>query len=179
MSVFSNRLSDAHAQAGEYTAAILGLLGERDPWPVLDGTPEGLAGVIEGLSDAALRKPEMAGKWSILAVMRHMLDSDLVWGYRLHRIAAEDRPEIHGYDQDLWADTLHYERDRPDEVIEEFRALRRINMRFLRGLPPAALERVGVHSERGEESIQHLIRMYAGHDLLHLRQIERIRKAVA
>jgi hypothetical protein len=36
-----------------------------------------------------------------------------------------------------------------------------------------------VHAERGEESIEHLIRLYAGHDLLHLRQIERIRAAVS
>jgi hypothetical protein len=38
---------------------------------------------------------------------------------------------------------------------------------------------VGVHAERGEESLEHLVRLYAGHDLLHLRQIERIRAAVA
>jgi hypothetical protein len=40
-------------------------------------------------------------------------------------------------------------------------------------------ERVGVHAERGEESLEHLIRLYAGHDLLHLRQIARVRRAVA
>jgi len=34
-------------------------------------------------------------------------------------------------------------------------------------------------AERGEESLEHLVRLYAGHDLLHLRQIERIRAAVA
>jgi hypothetical protein len=33
---------------------------------------------------------------------------------------------------------------------------------------------VGVHSERGEESIGYLCRLYAGHDLLHLKQIARI-----
>jgi hypothetical protein len=36
-----------------------------------------------------------------------------------------------------------------------------------------------VHSERGEETVAHLIRLYAGHDLLHLRQIERIKKTLA
>ena len=30
-----------------------------------------------------------------------------------------------------------------------------------------------------EESLEHLCRLYAGHDLLHLRQIERVRLAVA
>jgi hypothetical protein len=43
----------------------------------------------------------------------------------------------------------------------------------------ADLKRVGVHVERGEESLEHLHRLYAGHDLLHLRQLERVRRAVA
>jgi len=34
-----------------------------------------------------------------------------------------------------------------------------------------------VHAERGEESVAHMMRMYAGHDLLHLAQINRIRAA--
>jgi hypothetical protein len=38
---------------------------------------------------------------------------------------------------------------------------------------------VGVHAERGEESVAHMIRLYAGHDLLHLRQLARIRGVVA
>jgi len=34
---------------------------------------------------------------------------------------------------------------------------------------------VGVHAERGDESLEHHVRLYAGHDLLHLRQIDRVR----
>jgi len=32
-----------------------------------------------------------------------------------------------------------------------------------------------MHGERGEESLEHMRRLYAGHDVLHLRQVERIR----
>jgi DinB superfamily len=59
----------------------------------------------------------------------------------------------------------------------EWRALRALNLRFIASLSAAQLKRVGVHSERGEESIEHLIRMYAGHDVLHVRQIDRIMNA--
>jgi hypothetical protein len=31
-----------------------------------------------------------------------------------------------------------------------------------------------MHSERGEETIEHITRMFAGHDVNHDRQIERI-----
>jgi hypothetical protein len=40
-------------------------------------------------------------------------------------------------------------------------------------------QRVGVHSERGEESAGYLVCLFAGHDLLHLRQIDRIKAAIA
>jgi hypothetical protein len=29
-----------------------------------------------------------------------------------------------------------------------------------------------MHSERGQETIEHIVRMFAGHDLNHLRQVE-------
>jgi hypothetical protein len=38
---------------------------------------------------------------------------------------------------------------------------------------------VGLHAERGEESVAQMIRLYAGHDLLHLSQIARIRKTIS
>jgi len=48
-------------------------------------------------------------------------------------------------------------------------------VRIWAGLNATDLRRVGLHSERGEESLEHLRKLYAGHDLLHLRQLERIR----
>ena len=58
-------------------------------------------------------------------------------------------------------------------------ALRRANLRLLVRASPDELKRVGVHVERGEESLEHLCRLYAGHDLLHLRQIERVRRVIS
>jgi hypothetical protein len=46
------------------------------------------------------------------------------------------------------------------------------------GLEIDGRRRDGVHAERGEESVEHMIRLYAGHDLLHLEQLARIRRAV-
>ena len=178
MSVFSNRFSDAKKEAGDYTRAVLGLVGDRDPLAVLEKTPSELTRRLAGLTPEDIARPEAPGKWSIRHVVRHLADSEIVWGYRLRRIVAEDRPPIHGYDQDGWAERLHYERADLVEALAEIRALRAGNLRLLRSLGPVERKRAGVHSERGEESVEHLIRMYAGHDLLHLNQLERIRAAL-
>jgi hypothetical protein len=56
--------------------------------------------------------------------------------------------------------------------------LRGRNLRFVSRLSPAERERVGLHSERGPESVWHLVTLLAAHDLLHRRQIRRIRHAL-
>ena len=119
--------------------------------------------------------PEAPGKWSVGQVLRHLADTDVVWGWRMRLILAQDRPAITGFDQDLWAERLDYAHADPNESLETFAILRRDILRLIERATPEDLKRVGVHAERGEESAGYLVRLYAGHDLLHLNQIERIK----
>ena len=174
MSVYSNRSIDAPAERAAYAGAILSLLGDRDPLAVLRETPPALEQAIAGLSDTQLRRPEAPGKWSIVQVLQHLADSDLVWAWRVRLILSHDRPTITGYDQDLWAERLHYAAAEPRQALDTFSVLRADNLRLLERATPDDMARVGVHIERGEESVGQLCRLYAGHDLLHLNQIARI-----
>ncbi len=178
MTVFSNPASSSREQAFAYTAAILDLLGERDPIATLKATPRAVRRAIRGLGRRALRKPEAPGKWSIVQVIQHLADSDLVWGWRVRMILSHDRPPITGYDQDAWANRLGYAASKANEALEQFEVLRRSNLRVIQRASPEELQRVGVHEERGPESIAHLIRLYAGHDVLHRNQIARIRATI-
>lgn len=178
MSVFSNSASSSAEQVRAYVAAVLDLLGTRDPIDVLEGTSDDVREATAGLSDAQLSRPELPGKWSLKHVVQHLADSELVWGYRLRMVMAHERPPLTGYDQDLWSERLHYDRLPIDEALDRFTVLRRSNLRLLAEAAPEDLQRVGLHAERGEETVSHMIRLYAGHDLLHLRQLARIRQAV-
>ena len=179
MSVFSNTSQDSPEVRAKYAGAVLDLIGGREPFDVLRETPNALARAVAGLTAAQFRTAEAPGKWSIAQVLRHLADSEVVWGWRMRLILAQDRPPITGYDQDLWADRLHYADSDPAESLEAFAVLRRDNLRLLERATPEDLTRVGVHAERGEESAGYLRGLYAGHDLLHLNQIDRIRKAIA
>ena len=173
--MFSNRSIDPPQERATYAEAVLGLVGGRPAMSVLRETPSAAAKAIDGLSPSQLRQPEAPGKWSIAQVLQHLADSDLVWGWRVRLILAQDRPPLTGYDQDLWAERLHYADADPAQALEELRVLRRGNLGLIERATPQDLKRVGVHSERGEESVEYLCGLYAGHDLLHLRQIARIR----
>jgi DinB superfamily len=179
MSVFTNPATGAAEHAAAYTNAVLELLGDREPIAVLRDMPLALPRSVERLSPQQLREPERQGKWSIGQILQHLADSEVVWAWRMRLILAQDRPQLTGYDQDLWAERLHYDQADPSDALELFAVLRRANLRLVDGASTADLKRVGMHVERGEESLEHLCRLYAGHDLLHLRQIERVRRAVA
>ena len=56
--------------------------------------------------------------------------------------------------------------------------MRAANLRLTRQLTASQLARYGVHTERGGESAGYTLRLLAGHDLVHLDQVGRIRRAV-
>ena len=178
MSVFTNPAGRAPEHARAYVEAILDLLGDRDPLTVLRDTPAELERFLTGTLDEVLGKPEAPGKWAMRDVFAHLADSDLVWGWRLRLVLAEDRPPLTGYDQDAWASRLGYADSDPHDSVVLFRELRKSNLRLIERATPDDLQRVGIHVERGEESLAHHLRLYAGHDILHLNQLKRIRQAV-
>ncbi len=158
----------------QYRAALLATLHDTDPRTVLQHTPAWCTEVVREVALERLRRPEAEGKWSVADVLHHLADSDLVWSYRLRRVLAEDRPRLDGYDQDLWAARLNYASQPPDLSVQLFQAVRAANLRLLNTASETDLQRAGLHGERGEESIADMVRLYAGHDLAHRAQIERI-----
>ena len=178
MSIFTNSMKSAPAEAAQYTGAVLGLLGEQKPLSVLKTTASKVKRATARMTPKQLGKPEAPGKWSVKQVVQHLADSELVWGWRLRLVLSHDRPTITGYDQDAWAERLGYDTVDIKRALADFTTLRDANLRLLKRMTAADLKRVGVHSERGEESVEHWMKLYAGHDILHLNQIERIRRAV-
>jgi len=126
-----------------------------------------------------MRRPEAPGKWSMIEVAHHLADSDMVVGARVRMMLAEERPPIAAYDQDLWVANLRYRDAALDDVLAQFAALRAANLRVARRLTAPELARVGIHSERGGESVGYTLRLQAAHDLVHLDQIARVRRAAA
>ncbi len=179
MSQFTNPASSTPAETAAYVAALLELLGDKDPVSVLRETSVAVYRFVQTVPPDVVTTPEAPGKWSIREVVQHLADSDLVGGFRLRMILAQDRPPLVGYDQDLWESRLRYREVDFEEALNLFLTLRRSNLRLWEGLTPTDLARVGLHSERGEETLAHMRRLYAAHDLMHLRQLDRIRASLS
>ena len=174
---FANPAGAAAAAAATYVRALLDLLGDQDPLAIAAQQLPWLERRTAGLDDATLRRAEAPGKWSANEVIQHLADTEVVYAWRTRQILTVDRPEIQGYDQDAWARRLGYAAMPLDVALGQLRGVRAANLRLWRSLTPAERARVGLHSERGPESLDLLIRMMGAHDLVHRRQIDRVLKA--
>jgi len=162
-----------------YVNSLLQALGSREPLTVMAETPEALRRTVAELSREQDGTPERPVKWSVRQVVQHLADSELVGGFRFRMVLAHDAPELPAYDQDLWADRLRYQDSELATALEDFAMLRALNLRVLRRATPEDLKnRVMRHAERGDEPLGYMLSLYAGHDLVHLAQIRRIRQAI-
>ena len=175
---FANPSGSASAHAARYVASLLELLGDRDPLAVQRELVSRLGMVLDEMSLDQLIQPEAPGKWSVAMVVRHLAHTEIVYAYRYRVVLAQDDPAIPGFDQDLWAERLAKDPVSAHAAFAHLSALREWNLALLEGLGPKDMARSGRHAERGVETVDQLIRLGAAHDLVHRRQIDRIRKAV-
>ena len=157
-----------------YRAKALAVLGNRDPISVQKALLPRIRKALSGRSSASLRRPEKPGKWSAAQVIQHLADTELVFGWRIRLILAAKKPRIQAFDEDGWAKRLRYEKARTEDALNQLETLRSANLRLTKSLGPAALARVGVHEERGPETLGMVLQAIAAHDLIHLKQLDRV-----
>lgn len=166
---------DPVADAAAYQRMLVDALGDDDPAEAQAGTPTAVrALVVEAGAD--LRTRPSSGECSVIECVGHMWDAEISSSKRYRWIVAHDRPQLPGYDQDLWVGRLRWGDPGVDvetELLRPFEALRAANVALWRRLPIEDRARVGIHLERGPESYELTFRLLAGHDRIHLAQARR------
>jgi hypothetical protein len=134
-----------------------------------------VADALAGITDAELdRVPDEEGGWTARQVVHHLADSEAMAYTRLRRLLADDDPTIHGYDEPVWAERLHY--DRPIEPsLAVMRAVRASSLQLLETLTTEEWSRTGTHTESGPYGVEAWARIYASHPHDHADQIRRAR----
>jgi hypothetical protein len=158
----------------QYMQRISGYMEGKQPLAVQAATPKKLERLIKGVPPAKLRKRPAPDKWSVSEILAHLADAEIVGGFRMRLILGAPGTPIAAFDQDSWVTSGHYAKRDPRKSIEQFRAVREANLALLKSLTPEQWKHYGMHAERGQETIERIVLMFAGHDINHLQQIERI-----
>jgi len=132
--------------------------------------PELLNLAIAGLSDAQLDTPYRDGGWSPRQVVHHIADAHMNAFIRMMLILTEDHPRIKPYDQDAWGKTKSYQGPiEPSLAIISGVQARMAD--FFESLSDTDWSRTMDHPERGSESLDVVLEMYAQHGQSHVEQI--------
>jgi hypothetical protein len=158
----------------QYTQRVVGYIEGKQPLAVQAATAKKLDRLIKGVPTSKLRKRPAPDKWSVSEIVAHLADAEIVGGFRMRLILGAPGTPVAAFDQDSWVVSGHYEKRDPRKSVEQFRVVREANLSLLKSLKPEQWKHYGLHSERGQETIEHIVRMFAGHDLNHLQLIERI-----
>ncbi len=144
---------------------------------------ERLAQAIGGWSDADLRRVPSdsvaaeAGKWSVHHLVIHLADAESGFADRIRRVIAMNEPALLMWDESAFSQRLHYEAQSTADAIELVRLTRRQLGRVLGKLPDSDFERIGIHSQRGEQKLSTIIGFADSHLNHHLSFVQKKRAA--
>ncbi|HWR17848.1 MAG TPA: DinB family protein [Terriglobales bacterium] len=159
--------------AQQYIARLTSYLEGKDFLQVLKATPTLLRQLTTAVADAELRRRPEPNKWSAMEQVAHLSDVEIVLGYRVRVVlGAEDGVPIPAFDQDRWQQAFRYNSRELEPTLAAFTAARENNLRLYESLSQAEWNKYGMHSERGKETVEAIVKLAAGHDINHLRQIE-------
>jgi uncharacterized damage-inducible protein DinB len=133
---------------------------------------------VAGMSPEQVRARPIAGNWSTLEVVCHLVDSEQAWIHRLKRVIAEPRPLLIGFDENCFAATLGYQERNFEQELTQLELMRQQMAQILRSLPPEAWKRTGVHTERGLVELEEMVQTITDHIPHHLAFIREKRRAL-
>ncbi len=155
-----------------YQERIDQLVGDSNPQDILSSTLVQFNQLLAGLSEEKASAAAV-GSWSINDVLQHLVDAELVNGYRLRMALSSYRPQLPGFNQDYWVQRFNTDRTL-SQILADWEMLRAYNLRLIRSINQDELQNEYLHEERGVETVYDLLRLIAGHDLIHLQQVQKL-----
>jgi uncharacterized damage-inducible protein DinB len=128
-----------------------------------------VAFAFQGLSDEQSRAHPGPGDWSLAELAAHLVDCDSVFAVRMRHVLAEERPTLQGFDENAWIRRLGSDAMPIDEAVALFVAERRWMTRILRSSTEADFARVGIHTERGPQTVAEIVSYATNHVDHHLK----------
>jgi hypothetical protein len=137
-----------------------------------------LAAAVESVAEEDLRRLEKPGGWSVLDVVAHLGDLEMIYAVRMRDIlAGAGERTLQPLAQNEWIENVHRRDETRTELLDQFSFHRRMNLALFSRLSEEELSRPGVHPQYGAITPRDIAARLERHDEKHLAQIQRIKKA--
>ena len=142
------------------------------------GGPDRLRSAVTGLSREQMISRPITGRWSVLEVVCHLVDTDANIAHRIKRVLSEERPVFDRVKPELMLAALAYH-DRDVEVeLGIFDLGRRQIARILKASRSEAWERIGIVGDRGDRTVAQMMNGAVEHLAHHLGFVIEKRRAL-
>lgn len=163
-------MSEEAALARPYAHHLEG----RDPAEILRATPARLNKALGAMTPEQIEYKPAPNKWSVREIMCHLADCEIVWAWRLRLIYGADNTAMQPFEQDPWAAAYNGNGYTLDAARATWNAVRQWNLALIDGLTDDQKQRPAHHPELGDITLWTVVEIAAGHDLHHLKTLERL-----
>jgi hypothetical protein len=147
-------------------------LGTRDALEALGDTPARISTLVERWGDDHFGRTYAPGKWTARQILIHLAQTELALTTRARFALTTPDYMAQPFSQDDWMGIDDGAQART--ALKAYLALRTLNVEMWQRLTPDQRQRVFKHPEYGELTVEWVMAQLAGHDIHHLRQLERI-----
>jgi hypothetical protein len=151
-----------------FNAAYVDLVPESDVMPILEAQQAEVGSLVRRVPSGRETSAYGPGKWTIRQVVGHMTDAERVFGYRAFCIARGEVASLPSFDETTYANRSDAASRPLAELVDDFVAVRDVNLRVLRRLHGDAWRAMGTVNDR-PASVRGLAFIMAGHVRHHLR----------
>src|ERR1044071_5395564 len=106
-------------------------------------------------------------KWTIKETLVHIVDDERIYAYRAMCFARNEAQSLPGFEQDDYALYSGANDREPDNIFEEYEAVRNATITLFNGLPEDALTRSGI-ANGNKATVRALAYHIAGHEQHHM-----------
>jgi hypothetical protein len=131
-----------------------------------------LAGALNQFPQEMWQYKPGPDRWSIHEIIVHIADSEVNSYIRCRRFIAEPGKPVMAYDENRWADSLNYRGQSPEDALELFRLLRRMNHQLIKDLPDTVWSNTVDHPENGVMTMDDWLNVYTNHVPEHIQQMQ-------
>ncbi|NTS41262.1 DinB family protein [Flavisolibacter sp. BT320] len=116
---------------------------EGEILPALESSHEKVVSILESIPGEKWSYRYADGKWSILEMVQHMIDTERIFAYRALCIARGEKASLPGFDENAYAATSNAERRSKEDLLEEWSVVRKATLLLYRSFTEEQTKNAG------------------------------------
>jgi hypothetical protein len=150
-----------------YHHTYISTLGEIDLMDGLMDGKENFISFVEAIPNDKLSYAYAEGKWNVLEVLVHVMDTERIFQYRALRFYRQDPTPLPGFDQDIYVPFSDALQRTKKEIINEYSCIRDSTISLFNSFQESGLKRTGTASG-GKVGVAAIGFIISGHQRHHL-----------